>query len=154
MILSFTLQDKCEHCPVIDDLPCIGLINEGICLRVLKGEEDFIQSVINQSKVGFFDKIKNIFGAANDFLRNRAPVVGKKVKKERLDICLACEFHQPDPEFNTEEGKCGFCGCYLKAKAAMATESCPLPSPKWVATISPQQNLNTEQKIGGCCNGQ
>ncbi len=46
---------------------------------------------------------------------------------EILAICGACEFFK--------DGSCMSCGCQLASKASMATESCPLPEPKWSAEI-------------------
>jgi hypothetical protein len=95
----------------------------------------------------------DLFNSTIKFASAGFPLVDEKEKKSRLDICFSCEFHEKDTIFHTEEGRCGICTCYLKIMASMATKSCPLPFPKWVATISPQQDLNTESKSGGCCNG-
>lgn len=43
---------------------------------------------------------------------------------ECFDICRDCEEYRPHPI-----ATCGKCGCFLSAKARMATESCPLG--KW-----------------------
>ena len=46
-----------------------------------------------------------------------------EVVERRKELCLACEHH--------DFGVCNECGCYLKAKTAIASESCPIG--KWVA---------------------
>lgn len=42
---------------------------------------------------------------------------------QRMEICKAC------PEWR--DGKCGLCGCSLKAKTAWALEACPADPPRW-----------------------
>lgn len=55
-------------------------------------------------------------------------------RKARLDVCLMCEHFQPAT--SKLMPTCELCGCLVKAKAWLATESCPdnrwaqqLPSP-------------------------
>lgn len=43
--------------------------------------------------------------------------------RNRRDICAAC------PELRQPLGRCGACGCVVKAKTALANQSCPLK--KW-----------------------
>lgn len=51
------------------------------------------------------------------------PVVSDAVFEERMAICGSCE------SFNLQEKRCLKCGCYMEAKAKMATTKCPLG--KW-----------------------
>ena len=50
--------------------------------------------------------------------RNRVPIT---IRQERLGICGDCP--------HNHGGVCSRCGCFLKAKARVATEACPLN--KW-----------------------
>jgi len=53
-----------------------------------------------------------------------------EVIQRRKELCLACEHH--------DFGVCNECGCYLKAKTAIASEACPLN--KWVAVTTKSSN--------------
>jgi hypothetical protein len=48
-----------------------------------------------------------------------------EMKEKRYEICLACP--------KLVDGFCGSCGCYMKAKVALATSSCP--DGKWDALL-------------------
>lgn len=41
----------------------------------------------------------------------------------RLEACAGCEL------YDATHGRCGVCGCFVKAKARLATEKCP--AEKW-----------------------
>lgn len=43
----------------------------------------------------------------------------------RLAICRECD------RYDAEQVRCRVCGCYLNEKTWLASESCPLPHPKW-----------------------
>jgi Family of unknown function (DUF6171) len=43
----------------------------------------------------------------------------------RLTICMECE------HFDHGSVRCRKCGCWLRKKAALKTEHCPLDPPKW-----------------------
>jgi hypothetical protein len=151
----------CENCPHVKSGrsgPCPAEIanDSAYCFAVAYGHSPALAFVLPDPPKDFspptpnlFNQISNFTHSVIDFVKEGGPLVSDEIKKERLSICFSCEFHKEDTAFHTEEGKCGFCGCYLKAKASMATESCPLPSPKWAATVSP----HIESKSGGCCNG-
>jgi hypothetical protein len=51
--------------------------------------------------------------------------VGTDIRNIRLAACYACEYYLAD------SGQCSECGCYIQAKTANVSESCPLPEPKW-----------------------
>lgn len=61
------------------------------------------------------------------------PVRTRHQIAERLAICQACTYYRPQPEPH-----CAMCGCPLNDspagaanKIAMATERCPLETPRW-----------------------
>jgi Family of unknown function (DUF6171) len=45
--------------------------------------------------------------------------------EERLATCVGCE------HFDHQSTRCRKCGCWLKKKARLKTEHCPLDPPKW-----------------------
>lgn len=47
--------------------------------------------------------------------------VTREVKAKRLSVCEGC----PRKEMVLGQPRCGACGCFCKAKAALATETCP-----------------------------
>ena len=47
--------------------------------------------------------------------------VDRKLARERISICNICEYNA--------RGICALCGCVLKAKTKLKTESCPID--KW-----------------------
>lgn len=72
------------------------------------------------------------------FVRGQDVLVAAGTFHARMAQCLTCPKclpHPTKPEFH----RCELCGCWLdakyklKAKAWLATESCPLPEPKWRA---------------------
>lgn len=56
----------------------------------------------------------------------------EEVVRRRWEICKACDSWRED------EGRCGECGCYSKAKNTLAESSCPLD--KWLAYKGEQDN--------------
>lgn len=68
--------------------------------------------------------------------RNLAAAVGKAVvamvngkpvlsyaqmKRTRVAICKQC----PTNKYRADDSRCSACGCYVVAKASLATETCP-----------------------------
>ena len=54
-------------------------------------------------------------------------LVTPEQRKERLAVCVKCEhFRQATSKVGP---RCGLCGCFVKAKAWLATEQCPVD--KW-----------------------
>lgn len=45
--------------------------------------------------------------------------VGEKIEGQRLDACHRC------PHFLPKTKQCELCGCFVAAKAKLATEKCP-----------------------------
>lgn len=52
--------------------------------------------------------------------------VGEKIAAQRLDACHRC------PAFQPKTGQCAECGCFVRVKAKLSTEQCPLH--KWPLT--------------------
>ena len=65
--------------------------------------------------------VKGLAAEAGTWILAGAPVSAKEVARERLATCGACEFFI--------NSRCSKCGCYMAAKASMATAKCPLG--KW-----------------------
>ena len=53
----------------------------------------------------------------------QAIIHDKEIIKKRLDICSKCEF------FISPTSQCRKCGCFMKVKARLANQSCPVG--KW-----------------------
>jgi len=62
-------------------------------------------------------KIINILKGFFNYAFNRNKILAEK----RMDICLACD--------KRDDELCSVCGCYLPAKTAVKSESCPVG--KW-----------------------
>lgn len=91
------------------------------------GEEILLDgsgSCCNQKMPSKTTMFKTFAGAIKDegmaMLRGDNPV-SKEDYVSRVDICNSCEFLQGD--------RCTKCGCFIKVKAAMRTQNCPIG--KW-----------------------
>lgn len=58
-------------------------------------------------------------------LHGDSVAVSKDEAEKRLAICQQCEFYR------TSDGACSECGCFIRLKAKLASEACPLN--KWSA---------------------
>ena len=72
------------------------------------------------------DKLKNFAESAHTWILAGMPVVEEDVYDRRLYICQTC------PDYR--DGVCKHCGCHMKTKCWLATESCARPGkPLWDA---------------------
>jgi len=62
--------------------------------------------------------VQAVIRTSRHFVLYRDTAVTPQVRDERLDHCRRCAHFQG--------GMCKVCGCYLAAKAALASESCPI----------------------------
>lgn len=73
------------------------------------------------------EQAKSLLSAASGSIKawvNGQPVFSyADLRMKRLMICKVC------PEFDSGIGRCRKCGCYIRAKTALAQEKCPLG--KW-----------------------
>lgn len=67
------------------------------------------------------DKVKNAFLAGANFVGSGLKIVSEEEQSRRLDICSSCIMHQ--------EGTCKACGCPVKGKSLLESQSCPIK--KW-----------------------
>ena len=81
-----------------------------------------------------FQQAKNFAKATSQHVRNGGRSVPEHVKQSRLDVCSGCEYLSSD--------RCSKCGCFVKIKAAWASERCPIG--KWEGYEA------TKGKCGGC----
>lgn len=56
------------------------------------------------------------------FLRSGKVKTTNDLQKQRIQVCLECEKL-------SEDFRCHVCGCFVKKKAALMTQDCPLK--KW-----------------------
>jgi hypothetical protein len=59
------------------------------------------------------------------WMRGNEVTVSLEEMEERLAKCMDCE------HFDHRSIRCRRCGCWLRKKAALKTEHCPLDPPKW-----------------------
>jgi hypothetical protein len=63
----------------------------------------------------------------------KQPPVSKEEQEKRLNICKECEFFTPNikdlPERHRKQERCIKCGCFMKFKAKLRSQSCPIG--KW-----------------------
>lgn len=87
--------------------------------------------------------VGNIIKAGVQYAESGFKNTSEEEYHKRLLVCSTCE------EFNNN--RCNKCGCYLKLKAKMATEKCPLG--KWPNDIIPPSH--TKENIFRCetCQG-
>ena len=50
-------------------------------------------------------------------------LLDNETAQKHIDICHNCEF------YNENKDKCNKCGCYIRIKCMLSTESCPIN--KW-----------------------
>lgn len=74
----------------------------------------------------FFNYLK----AKLKFWWHGTPSTPLPIQIERLQICLAC------PEYGPELEVCTICWCPVLEKTGMATEQCPLETPRWEKVYS------------------
>lgn len=63
------------------------------------------------------------------WIKSGAPLVDSELHGQRYARCKTC------PQFRGFY--CGHCKCVAYLKTKLATESCPLPEPRWVSAIAP-----------------
>jgi hypothetical protein len=82
---------------------------------------------IPEKEPGMGEKMKNVTQAAGRVaaakLKGKKVRVSREERHARLDICRGCEY------FNSKAGTCKKCGCVMKFKSVLSTESCPIG--KW-----------------------
>ncbi|MDB4314423.1 DUF6171 family protein [bacterium] len=74
-------------------------------------------STLNEEEPTLTQKAKNLGKEAKNWAKSGFQMADKETEEARLEICNGCEFFK--------NGKCSACGCYMKAKAKLATSYCP-----------------------------
>jgi len=68
--------------------------------------------------------MRAMISAGKELIRGKGIFINSEVKEQRKKLCKQCKF---------KHGRiiktCNLCGCYLRLKIKMSTESCPLD--KW-----------------------
>lgn len=69
------------------------------------------------------DLRKGVSGLKDYLLnKNQAP---PDIIKKRREICKTCKYLRQRSLWDVGLSRCGICGCFIKAKTALITESCP-----------------------------
>lgn len=98
------------------------------------------------------DMISNIYEGWKNHLfpPSRLKEIIKKVSRQRRAICDGCEYNSKFHKTMRPDIHCIYCGCTLSAKTKCLSCDCPLPSPKWKAVVTEEQedemNENNEGK--------
>lgn len=87
---------------------------------------------VKPEKASPFTKFGRLKHELGRWYRAGHKIVPKEIRKQRLAICKACEYF--NPQGNLGLGECQYpgCGC-TKAKLFLATSICPHQPPKWPA---------------------
>jgi hypothetical protein len=80
--------------------------------------------------------LHNFANSAFGWIAHGLPFASEELVQNRLSICQACEFWNPEGFGGT--GKCTKCGCSTWAKLRMATERCPVG--KWEPHLTSPPN--------------
>lgn len=59
-------------------------------------------------------------GVVSDLAHGKQPLAAEDVHAARLAVCLA-----PCADLDEASGRCAACGCFVKAKTRLASQSCP-----------------------------
>jgi hypothetical protein len=129
-------REKCEACPFAGrDEACHaqGRGKGNLCRLVARGLPGYREHVrrmtveadpaLAASFPPLMTRARNLAGAVGRFVSSGLPRASSELRAERAAICAAC------PEL--VGGRCRLCGCKLRWKQAMATESCPDDPPRW-----------------------
>ena len=79
--------------------------------------------------------------AANAALHGQQVLVDTETKAARLARCNSCR--------HLKDQRCVLCGCFVDAKAAVATEECPDDPPQW-ERVSGQPSPHRDGSCGKC----
>ena len=74
---------------------------------------------------------RNLFRTALGWVRGGFKLAPRKVRRQRLAICEACD------KYDQVQKRCRVCGCANSAKVWIASDQCPLNPPKWGAISQP-----------------
>ena len=89
-------------------------------------EEIKFPSLIEQGK----NLARTIADASKDAIKGNRVFAPEEVKKERMDICLKCEYLYKSPTGNANFNRCMSCGCNLNSKVSISSAKCPVN--KWM----------------------
>lgn len=73
---------------------------------------------------GLLSQVASALGAGGRFLAAGLPMVPGDVFADRMATCQACG------HYDAPENRCNSCGCFLKVKALLGSERCPIG--KWL----------------------
>jgi len=89
----------------------------------LYANDERYQKLWSEPGPTFVEQVKKVGKATAAWIAAGSPLRTTEELAECNAICQAC------PEYQPLLNRCGKCGCFLSAKARMATETCPLG--KW-----------------------
>ena len=67
--------------------------------------------------------LKSLKKAGKSFFKGEKLAASSAIAEKRITICNEC------PKFMKDSARCSLCGCFLKAKIKIASETCPIG--KW-----------------------
>lgn len=119
---------KCDHCPMAGDAECKSY--PALCANMAKNPDRWrpVLDLVNgvppppgppAEYPPIATQITSVVGAAARFVASGFATVDQEEYDRRRSICEACE------HFDAARDRCRKCGCGLKAKPWMRSESCP-----------------------------
>lgn len=96
-------------------------------------DKKILKPYLDHKKPTIKQTVKKAAKSLQEWVSHGLPTVDSVEYNRRLKICQSCEFWQ---SINTSviTGVCKKCNC-TNAKLKLATESCPLPTPKWTKSV-------------------
>jgi ferredoxin len=136
----------CEHTQLVSECPICTLYFTEFEKGDPRGEYrelwDASGPVMINEEPGFFEKALHFKDEYTRWREAGSPITPPEDKAKRREICNACDYRDPDHD------KCTKCGCGLDkapflvslvtgspGRLDMASASCPLPQPKWLALV-------------------
>lgn len=80
---------------------------------------------------------KNLFSSMSKFVKSGFAFTSEEEYQKRMDTCQEC------PSLDKEAGRCKECGCFVRTKAKLKSDNCPLG--KWEKPDPPQIEENRAQ---------
>lgn len=81
---------------------------------------------------GVGQQAKNLFGSVSNFIKSGMHIAEESIYQKRLEVCNNCEW------FDHEAERCRKCGCFVKIKARLMSDKCPLN--KWDQPENPKDS--------------
>jgi len=129
-------MSKCSACPIAGqcvaerpgyDFACKFAVGSDAEKLWLANQSAKLQGKPPAEYPSIVTQAGNLGKALVGFAKSGFKTVDDETHQARLAICQGCD------QYDADQRRCKHCGCRTSAKLRMASESCPLPEPKWAA---------------------